>query len=163
MLEFNFCCFPYISYLQKGLLKVKSGGQHSSTILEGTQSISSLFCWAQSSWQYSTNTVWTPKECRDGGEHEAAESLPCPEGGLLQGCTGHCWKGKQTSLVDIKPLRNLISPAAAAADQLFEEGIILLSRCSWASSFYSPTSFLTGNATFYNLVYKAFILDWALS
>lgn len=73
-----FQAYTRISFLLLFLCQLSPKGTYesqewrSSTILEGTHRLSSLFCWAQSSWHYSTNTVWTPKECRGGGGREAA-------------------------------------------------------------------------------------------
>lgn len=162
MPEFHFCCFPYISCLQKGLLKVQSGGQPSSTISEGTHSLSSLFCWASLVAVQSKHCLDTQRVQRWRWPW-GCECLLCPGRGLLQGSTGHCWRGKQNTLVEASSLRKLISPAAAAADQLFGEGcIFLLSRCSWASSFY-----IVGHLFWQKMEHLTswftFILNWALS
>lgn len=107
------------------------------------------------------NTAWTPRESRGGGGHEAAECLPCPEGGLLQGCTAEggrqtvCWRPAPSGSSSLQ-LQLLLTSS-------LEKAAFLLSRCSWTSSFYSWTPLFTENGTFYKSVYRTFILNWALS
>lgn len=134
--------FPYVIFLQKGLLKVTSGDFHSDTILK--VDTYSPVCTAG----LSPSTVWLPKVQRDGAGHEAAASLLCPEMSLLQGYTGHHWKGKRPVLMETISGRKIISSGATATDWVFGDGCVTsLPRFSWAIFFQSDT-FLSENETF---------------
>lgn len=124
--HFHCCCFPCVISLQKGLLKVNSGDLHSGTVLEvDTYSLQPVQLGPVLAAVQPEHCMVTQSAKRRSRPQGCCElSLPCPEVGLLQGCTWHHWKGKQPILMETISGRKVVSSAAVAADQLFGDGCI---------------------------------------
>lgn len=115
MPDYHSCRFPHVISLPKGLLKVKSGHLCTGTILDMDRRSLQPALLGPDLQQCSPSIIWIPKVKSDGSGHKVAESLPCPEVGLLQQCTWQHWGGKPPILMETGSGGKLVSSAAFAA------------------------------------------------